>query len=93
MTELPPSLHTSVNSARSNVLIEAMTMSDTSEPWSLPWHALQRTLARGFGVEAATCSPPGCRVPAAKSQAAAEAASWLVRARIAALSPPALPHR
>jgi hypothetical protein len=91
MSQLPPRIHMSVNSARSNLAIEAMAVSDSLEPWSLPWHALQRTLARGVGADAATYSPPGCRFPDARSKAA-EAASWLVRARIAALSAAACPR-
>ena len=45
MTQLPPSLHTSVNSERSNQRLDATAMSGALEPWSHPWHALQRTLA------------------------------------------------
>lgn len=88
MTELPLSLHTTVNCTRSNPLIEATSMSDALEPWSLPWHALQRTLARGFGAEAAACLPLGRRLPGAGSKAA-EDPSWLTRAQIAALRPTA----
>jgi len=54
-------------------------MNDMFEIWSLPWHALQRRLAKGVGAEAAanaTTNPPnaGARV------AAAPASSWLTRA-------------
>lgn len=87
MSKLPPSVHTSVNSARSNHSIEAAHPGDASEPWSLPWHALQRRLARGFGVEAASYLPSGHRSPNARFKAA-EAVSWLKRARIA-VPPPA----
>ena len=89
MKELPFSVHTSVNSARSNLSIEATHPNDVSEPWSLRWHALQRTLATGVGVEATSYSPPGHRVPNARFKAA-EAGSWLVRARLAAPPPAAL---
>ena len=82
MTQLPPRLHTSVNSGRSNQLIDITVMSDALEPWSHPWHALQRTLAKAFGTDAAIYPEvvqPGAvaRVP--------EAVSWMVRARSAAL--------
>ncbi len=93
MSELPFSFHTSVNSARSNPSIEAAHPGDASEPWSLPWHALQRTVARGVGVEAASYSPPGHRSPNARFKTA-EAVSWLKRARIGAPQPAApLPQR
>ncbi|MGD0489914.1 MAG: hypothetical protein ABSC32_00085 [Steroidobacteraceae bacterium] len=60
-------------------------MSDAVEPWSHPWHALQRTLAKAFGADAAICSMAGDR-PSGAALRAAEAASWLVRARSAAAS-------
>jgi hypothetical protein len=85
MTQLPPSLHTSVNSERSNQRIDVTPMSDALEPWSHPWHALQRTLAKAFGADAASYSTAAERSPAAAFRAA-EAASWLVRARSAAAS-------
>jgi hypothetical protein len=88
MTQLPPSLHTSVNSGRSNQRIDVMAMSDALEPWSHPWHALQRTLAKAFGADAASYSTPGERLPVPAVRAA-EAASWLVRARSAGASPTA----
>ena len=72
MTELPPSLHTSVNSARFNPLIDVSAMSGL-ERWSLPWHSLQRTLAKGLGRELASDSQ-ACGSPAA---------SWLARAQLA----------
>jgi hypothetical protein len=90
MTELPPSLHTPVKSGRSNQLIDVTAMSDALEPWSHPWHALQRTLAKAFGADAASCSTAGDRSPDALFRAA-EAASWLVRARSAAALPAAFP--
>jgi hypothetical protein len=67
-------------------------MSDVLEPWSHPWHALQRTLATAFGSDAAAYLPAGGRSTVAGKRAA-DTASWLVRARsatgsAAALSPP-----
>jgi hypothetical protein len=54
-------------------------MDDVFELWSLPWHALQRRLAKGFGSEvggggAAKLDPSGaCDAPIRNS--------WLTRAR------------
>jgi hypothetical protein len=56
-------------------------MSEVLEPWSHPWHALQRTLATAFGSDAASL-PAGDRASVAGKRAA-DAASWLVRARSA----------
>lgn len=83
MTQMPPSLHTAVKSGRSNQLIEVTATSDAIEPWSYPWHALQRTLAKAFGTDAAIY--PEVRARSAGPRAA-EAVSWLVRARSAAVS-------
>jgi hypothetical protein len=60
-------------------------MNDKFEIWSLPWHAMQRRLAKGVGAEpdASTATNPrgaGARV------AAAPASSWLARAL--SLAPP-----
>ncbi len=96
MTQLPPKLHTAVNSGRSNQLIEATAMSEALEPWSHPWHVLQRTLAKAFGADAAGYPEPADRPATAALPAgdarfpAADAPSWLVRARNAAASPAAL---
>jgi hypothetical protein len=90
MTQLPPRLHTSVNSGRSNQRIDVTAMSDALEPWSHPWHALQRTLAKAFGAGTASYSTAGDRSPDAAFRAA-EAASWLVRARGAAAASSAFP--
>ena len=90
MTQMPPSLHTSVNSERFNRRIDVTAASDALEPWSHPWHALQRTLAKAFGADAASYSTAGDRSPVAAWRAA-EAASWLVRAHSAAASPAAFP--
>ena len=84
MTQLPPKIHTSVNSGRSNQLIEATAMSNALEPWSHPWHALQRTLAKAFVADAVASLPFAGRSTA--EIRAADAASWLVRARSAAAS-------
>jgi hypothetical protein len=74
-------------------------MSEALEPWSHPWHVLQRTLAKAFGVDAAAYPEPADQgrtavVPganAASFPAAPAAASWLVRARSAAAPPAAFP--
>jgi hypothetical protein len=60
-------------------------MSDVLEPWSHPWHALQRTLATAFGADAAAYLPAGNRSTGAR-RPAEDAGSWLVRARSAAAS-------
>jgi hypothetical protein len=86
MTQMPPSLHKAVKSGRSNPLIEVTATSDSIEPWSYPWHALQRTLAKAFGTDGAI--HPEVRGRLADADAgprATEAVSWLVRARGAAL--------
>ena len=82
MTQMPPSLHTSVKSGRSNSHIEATTMSDVLEPWSHPWHALQRTLAKVAGADAVAYLPAGGR-SAAAGKRATDTANWLVRAHSA----------
>jgi len=40
-----------VNSQRCNGRVEGTPNNDVPESWSLPWHALQRSLAQGFGIE------------------------------------------
>ena len=61
-------------------------MSDVLEPWSHPWHALQRTLAKAFGPEAgAYLQAAGARWTGAELRAA-DAANWLMRARTSASS-------
>jgi len=61
-------------------------MNDVSELWSLPWHALQRSLAKRFGAEMTgdgrfqPCAPP-------TGAGAAQSGSWMERARGAALRP------
>lgn len=84
MTQMPPSLHTAVKSGRSNPLIEVTATSDATEPWSYPWHALQRTLAKAFGTDGAIYPEVRGRLADAGPRAT-EGVSWLVRARGAAL--------
>jgi hypothetical protein len=81
MTQLPPRIHTSVNSGRSNPLIEATSMSEALEPWSHPWHALQRALAQAFGEDPAAHAAFAARRPAFARTADA---TWLARARLSA---------
>jgi hypothetical protein len=92
MTQMPPSLHTAVKSGRSNPLIEVTATSDAIEPWSYPWHALQRTLAKAFGTDGAIYPEVRGRSAAAGPRAT-EAISWLVRARGAALPAAVLSSR
>lgn len=54
-------------------------MNDIFELWSLPWHALQRSLASSFGAEAAAIAPGNPQSTAARV-AATPSSSWLVRA-------------
>jgi hypothetical protein len=55
-------------------------MDNIREMWSLPWHALQRNLAKGFCVEAA--AGYAATLEALKVQRPAHSAgSWLGRAR------------
>jgi hypothetical protein len=54
-------------------------MSDMFEIWSLPWHAMQRRLAKGVGAEAAARTATNPRDAGARV-AAAPASSWLARA-------------
>jgi hypothetical protein len=46
MIEMPPILHIAANPVTSDTPVELVPMSDTSKLWSLPWHALQRSLAQ-----------------------------------------------
>jgi hypothetical protein len=56
-------------------------MNDTSEMWSLPWHALHRNLALGLGGDAPAHA--GATIKAASVQSATVYAnSWLGRARL-----------
>lgn len=54
-------------------------MNDIFENWSLPWHALQRRLAKSVGTEAAANAATNPRDADARV-AAAPASSWLARA-------------
>jgi hypothetical protein len=65
-------------------------MNDILELWSVPWHALQRSLAEAFGVES-TATPPAAAPslrsgPAARARVDAagptESLSWLARAHL-----------
>lgn len=54
-------------------------MNDIFDLWSLPWHALQRSLASSFGAEAAAITRGNPQSTAARV-AATPSSSWLVRA-------------
>jgi hypothetical protein len=56
-------------------------MSDIFEFWSLPWHALQRSLASGFGAEAAEGPAPGSAHWNFGVAAPSAGSNWLTRAR------------
>jgi len=53
-------------------------MNDEFEIWSVPWHAMQRRVANGFGAEAAARAATIPRGSGARG--AAPAGSWLARA-------------
>jgi hypothetical protein len=55
-------------------------MNDVWEMWSLPWHALQRSLAKSFGAET-PAGPPAGSGPKDARPLAEQGGSWLVRAR------------
>jgi hypothetical protein len=56
-------------------------MHDTSEMWSLPWHALQRNLAEG--IDGALLPHSSATVRAVNVQGVAVSTnSWLGRARL-----------
>jgi hypothetical protein len=57
-------------------------MSEMIEAWSLPWHALLRSLASEF--DGATSGAASKLDSAGGTRAEARPASWLVRARRAA---------
>ena len=54
-------------------------MTDMFEVWSLPWHALQRNLAKRIGSAAAANAATGFR-RAGQRAVAAPGSSWLARA-------------
>jgi hypothetical protein len=58
-------------------------MNDIFELWSLPWHALQRSLAETFGAESAVHSAFTSKSLNSRNLPT-PASSWLVRARNAA---------
>jgi len=62
-------------------------MNDIFEIWSLPWHALQRRLAKGVGAAVAAYATTNSR-DAGGRVAAAAASNWLVRA-LSDSAPPA----
>jgi hypothetical protein len=62
-------------------------MNDVFEIWSLPWHALQRRLAKGVGAALAANATTNPRDAGARV-AVAPASSWLVRA-LSDSAPPA----
>ena len=77
-----------VNLAASDRTLEAVAMDDLFEIWSLPWHALQRRLAKGVEAGAAAKATTNPRNAGARI-AAAPAGSWLVRALTGAPAPAA----
>jgi hypothetical protein len=77
---MPPALHKSVKSPRSNALVDLTPMSDVLESWSLPWHALQRSLAQGYCAEMSGAASLRRSLSNAQFKPA-ETGSWRVRAR------------
>jgi hypothetical protein len=76
---MAPALHKAVKSPRSNVVVDRTPMSDVLE-WSLPWHALQRSLAQGYSVEMSGAA--SFRRSASDAQfKPADTGNWRVRAR------------
>jgi hypothetical protein len=61
-------------------------MDDILELWSLPWHALQHSLAKGFGA-GTTGDAPADLPSSGVGAATAPTGSWLARAR--RVAPPA----
>ena len=83
--ESPRELHTTVKSELSNASHRLEpSMNDAVELWSTPWHALQRRLANGWGVDESIRSHGSTLAPRTAPHAAS---SWLVRARHAAPRP------
>jgi hypothetical protein len=56
-------------------------MNDIFEFWSLPWHALQKSLANGFGEGAAGSAAPASASSRFGVAAPSTPGSWLARAR------------
>ena len=61
-------------------------MNDTGEMWSLPWHTLQRDLARGLDGHAPAHA--GAVIKAVAVQSSMSAGSWMGRARLRVPTPP-----
>jgi hypothetical protein len=77
---MPPALHKDVKSPRSNAMVDLTPRSDVSESWSLPWHALQRSLAQGYCAEMSGAASFRRSLSDAQFKPA-ETGSWRVRAR------------
>lgn len=71
-------IHLSVNSAGCNGRT-GVIVNELFDLWSLPWHSLQRTLARGLVQTVGARS--GAAGPAASSHSNGTPATWLARAR------------
>lgn len=76
---MPPALHMAVNSPRSNAMVDVTPMSDVLESWSLPWQALLRSLAQGFGAEMSGAASFRKSLSNAKFEPA-ESGNWRLRA-------------
>ena len=79
---MPPALHKGVKSPRSNAIVDLTPMSDVLESWSIPWHALQRSLAQGYCAEMSGAASFRRSLSDAQFKPA-ETGSWRVRARTA----------
>jgi len=79
--ESPLIVNTTVNSPRFNgeQTAESAAMNETSEVWSLPWHALQRRLAERLGFELHGARP--WREPAPSPRSRPLVQGWFGRAR------------
>jgi len=77
---MPPALHKGVKSPRSNAIVGLTPMSDVLESWSIPWHALQRSLAQGYCAEMSGAASFRRSLSDAQFKPA-ETGSWRVRAR------------
>lgn len=69
-------------------------MSEFFEMWSLPWHALQRSLAKSgeaLGVQAQAQTSPSGTPPCAG--AAPAAGNWLMRDSLVRLAPGGIPGK
>jgi hypothetical protein len=77
---MPPALHKDVKSPRSNAIVDLSPMSDVLESWSIPWHALQRSLAQGYCAEMSGAASFRRSLSDAQFKPA-ETGSWRVRAR------------